>query len=164
MSRPSLLASFCNSRFNSRTREPLLPRHRPGDQQSVASDSAPTDGAPPLADALTANAAVFVVNADTHPTGIGCEVVDPVRHRAAELLDQEKSCTRLLPGALGRYSRPLLRKSPTVAFSWCRRRSPAAVRPTPLVTWLLSRRTRIPVGVAVALRGLRWLADCNPPH
>jgi len=30
-----------------------------------------------------------MVNADTHPTRIGGEVVDPVRHRATELLAQE---------------------------------------------------------------------------
>jgi hypothetical protein len=30
-----------------------------------------------------------MVDADTHPTRIGGEVVDPVRHRATELLAQE---------------------------------------------------------------------------
>src|SRR3982074_2707858 len=75
MSRPSSLASFCNSRFHSRTPEPLLPR--------------PHAVAPPRADALDGDRGRVVINADTHPTGIGGEVVDPVRYRAAELLDQE---------------------------------------------------------------------------
>src|SRR6266404_8360067 len=58
-----------------------------GDQQSGCLGIArPTDGAPPLADAIDGERGRVMVNADTHPTGIGGEVVDPVRHRAAELV------------------------------------------------------------------------------
>src|SRR6266446_7468951 len=61
-----------------------------GDQQSGGVGIAcPTDGLPPLADAIHGKGDRVMVNADTHPTRIGSEVIDPVRHRAAELLDQE---------------------------------------------------------------------------
>src|SRR5258705_11331375 len=49
---------------------------------------------------LTANAAVSW-STPTHPTRIGGEVVDPVRHRAAELLDQEVMDTDFFRVALG---------------------------------------------------------------
>ena len=52
-----------------------------GDQQSGRLGIArPADGAPPLADAIDGEPGRVMVNADTHPTGIGGEVVDPVRH------------------------------------------------------------------------------------
>src|SRR6266436_3776536 len=61
-----------------------------GDQQPGGVGIAcPTDGLPPLADAIDGKGGRVMVNADTHPTRIGSEVIDPVRHRAAELLDQE---------------------------------------------------------------------------
>src|SRR5438105_2479869 len=61
-----------------------------GNQQSGGVGIArPTDGAPPLADAIDGERGRVMVNPDTHPTRIGGEVVDPVRHRAAELLDQK---------------------------------------------------------------------------
>ena len=59
-----------------------------GDQQSGCLGIArPTDGLAPLADAIDGERGRIMVNADTHPTRIGGEVVDPVRHREAELLD-----------------------------------------------------------------------------
>src|SRR3981189_1188959 len=82
--RPSSLANFCNSRFHSRTREPLLPPPSAVISSRVASGIAcPTDGLPPLADAIHGKGGRVMVNADTHPTRIGSKVVDPVRHRAA---------------------------------------------------------------------------------
>src|SRR6266404_9059152 len=63
---------------------------RGGDEQPGGVGIAcPTDGLPPLADAIHGKSGRVMVNADTHPTRIGSEVIDPVRHRAAELLDQE---------------------------------------------------------------------------
>src|SRR5216683_5885860 len=57
-----------------------------GDDQSGRLGIArPTDGEPPLADAVDGERGRVMVNADTDPTRIGGEVVDPVRHRAAEL-------------------------------------------------------------------------------
>src|SRR5467141_2041318 len=89
MSRPNSLASFCNSRFHSRTREPLLPPPSAVISNRVASGYR---ARPTVRHhwrmLLTANAAVSW-STPTHPTRIGGEVVDPVRHRAAELLDQE---------------------------------------------------------------------------
>src|SRR6266446_9575626 len=63
---------------------------RGGDEQPGCPGIArPTDGPPPLADAIDRERGRIMVNADTHPTRIGGEVVNPVRHRAAELLEQE---------------------------------------------------------------------------
>src|ERR1700720_3793358 len=88
MSRPSSLASLCNSRFHSRTREPLLPPPSAVINNRLAlGERAPPTECPPWPMLFTAKAAVSWFNADTHPTTIGGEVVDPVRHRAAELLD-----------------------------------------------------------------------------
>src|SRR5206468_12805604 len=82
ISRPSSLASFCSSRFHSRTREPLLPPAVRGDQQSGGLGIArPTDSTPPLSDAIDGERSRVMVNADTHPTRIGSEVIDPVGHR-----------------------------------------------------------------------------------
>src|SRR5882724_4902255 len=49
----------------------------------------PTNGEPPLADAVDGKGGRVMVNADAHPPGIGSEVIDPVRHRPPEFLDQE---------------------------------------------------------------------------
>ena len=76
----------------------------------------PPDGELPLADAINGERRRIKVKADSHPTRIGGEVVDPVRHRAAGLPDQEVMDPALFWVALGRYSRPLLRKSPTIPF------------------------------------------------
>jgi hypothetical protein len=105
-----------------------------GDQQSGRLGIArPTDGAPPLADAIDGEGGRVMVNADTHPTRIGGEIVDPVRHRAAELLDQEVMDPDFFRVALGAIFAPVVAEIADQFFFWCRRRSPAAVRPT-LVT------------------------------
>src|SRR5438105_4727255 len=109
-----------------------------GNQQSGGVGIArPTDGAPPLADAIDGERGRVMVNPDTHPTRIGGEVVDPVRHRAAELLDQ-KSWTRTSSGLpCGRYSRPLLRKSPTSSFFLVSTEITGCCSANAVVTWVL---------------------------
>src|ERR1700730_15645074 len=127
-----------------------------GDQQSGGLGIArPTDGAPPLADAIDGERGRVVVNADTHPTGIGCEVVDPVGHRAAELLDQEVMHTDFLRVALGAIFASVVAKIADQflflgvdgdhRLLFGQRRGHLGVDLAEL---------RIPVGVAVALRGL----------
>src|SRR5438309_11405326 len=61
----------------------------------------PTDGEPPLADAVDREGGRVVVDADTDPSGIRGQVIDPVRHCAAELLDQEVMDPDLFRVALG---------------------------------------------------------------
>src|ERR1700757_133856 len=118
MSRPSSLASFCNSRFHSRTREPLLPPPAiGGDQQSAGVGVArPPDGLPPLADAVHREGGRIMVNADTDPSGIRGQVIDPVRHRAAELLDQEVMDPDLFRVALGPIFAPVVTEIPDQFF------------------------------------------------
>src|SRR5438876_11281672 len=58
------------------------------DQQSRGLGMAcPTDGLPPLADAIDGKSGRVMVNADAHPTRIGSEVIDPVGHRPSQFLD-----------------------------------------------------------------------------
>src|SRR3984893_10907531 len=127
-----------------------------GDQQSGGLGIArPTDGAPPLADAIDGERGRVVVNGDTHPTGIGCEVVDPVGHRAAELLDQEVMHTDFLRVALGAIFASVVAKIADQflflgvdrdhRLLFGQRRGHLGVDLAEL---------RIPAGVAVALRGL----------
>src|SRR6266699_3716728 len=103
---------------------------------------------------LTANAAVSW-STPTHPTRIGGEVVDPVRHRAAELLDQEVMDADFFRVALGAIFAPVVAEiADQFLFlgvdgdHWLpfgQRRGHLGVDVAEL---------RIPVGVAVALRGL----------
>src|SRR5438876_483277 len=59
-----------------------------GDQQSGGLGIArPTDSTPPLSDAIDGERSRVMVNADTHPTRIGSEVIDPVGHRPSQFLD-----------------------------------------------------------------------------
>ena len=84
------------------------------------------DGLPPLADAVHREGGRVVVNnADTHPSGIGGQVIDPVRHRAAELLDQEVMDPDLFRVALGTIFAPVVAEIP----DWCSAKA--------AVTWLL---------------------------
>src|SRR6202045_1214286 len=127
-----------------------------GDQQSGRLGIArPTDGAPPLADAIDGERGRVMVNADTHPTGIGGEVVDPVRYRAAELLDQEVMDPDFFRVALGAIFASVVAEiaDPFLFLGidgdhrllFGQRRGHLGVDLAEL---------RIPVGVAVALRGL----------
>src|SRR5271167_501907 len=80
-----------------------------GDQQSGCLGIArPTDGEPPLADAIDGERRRIMVDADTHPTTIGGQVIDPVRHCAAELLDQEVVDTDLFRAALRTIFAPIV--------------------------------------------------------
>ena len=59
------------------------------------------DLGPPAADRLHGKRRGVVVHADADPSGVGREVVDAIRHRSAQLLDQEvmhADLLRLAPG------------------------------------------------------------------
>src|SRR5207244_11490814 len=96
-----------------------------------------------------------MVNADTHPTRIGSEVIDPVRHRAAELLDQEVMDPNRFRVALRAIFAAIVTEIPDQFFFlgvdrdyrllFGQRRSHLGVDVAEL---------RIPVGVVVALLGL----------
>src|SRR5882762_2986295 len=61
-----------------------------GDQQSgCLGIASPTDGKPPLADAIDGEGGRVMVDADTYPSGIGGKVIDTIGHRTTEFLDQE---------------------------------------------------------------------------
>src|ERR1700688_3386064 len=49
----------------------------------------PSDLIPPATDGLLRELCRVVVHADTDPAGIGGQVVDTIRHRSAQFLDQE---------------------------------------------------------------------------
>jgi len=61
--------------------------------------------------------------------------------------------------ALGRYSRPLLRKSPTSSFFWCRPRSPSCCPANAAHLRVDVGELRISVGNGCRLIGLAFLAD-----
>src|SRR6266436_1469658 len=103
---------------------------------------------------LTANAAVSW-STPTHPTRIGGEVVDPVRHRAAELLDQEVMDPDFFRVALGAiFASVVAEIADQFLFLGVDRdhRLPFGQRRGHLGVDVAE--LRIPVGVAVALRGL----------
>src|SRR5246127_2157700 len=84
-----------------------------GDQQSSGAGVArPPDDLPPLADAVHREGGRIMVNADTEPSGIRGQVIDPVRHRAAELLDQEVMDPDLFRVALGPIFAPVVTEIP----------------------------------------------------
>src|SRR5438132_14213422 len=162
ISRPSSLASSWSSRFHSRTREPLLlppPAFAgaglAGSAIGCLGIARPTDGAPPLADAIDGERGRVMVNADTHPTRIGGEVVDPVRHRAAELLDQEvmdADFFRVALGAIFAYVVAVIADQYLFLGVDGDHRLPFGQRRGHLGVDVAE--LRIPVGVAVALGGL----------
>src|SRR3954454_18187655 len=55
---------------------------------------------PPAADRLNRERRRVAAHANAHPAGIGCEIVDAIRHRPAEFLDQEVMHPDLLRVAL----------------------------------------------------------------
>src|SRR3984893_12944712 len=88
-----------------------------GDQQSSGVGVArPPDGLPPLADAVHREGGRIMVDADTDPSGIRGQVIDPVRHRAAELLDQEVMDPDLFRVALGPIFAPVVTEIPDQFF------------------------------------------------
>src|SRR5271157_1470897 len=127
-----------------------------GDQQSAGVRvTRPTDGLPPLADTVHREGGRVVVNAYTHPSRIRGQVIDPVRHRAAELLDQEVMDPDFFWVALGAIFAPVVAE---IADQFLFLGVDGDHR------LLFGQRgghlrvdvaeLRIPVGVAVALRGL----------
>src|SRR2546421_10149755 len=127
-----------------------------GDQQSGGVGvTRPTEVAPPLADAVDREGGRIVVDADTHPSGIRGQVIDPVGHRATELLDQEVMDPDFFRVALGAIFAPVVAEiADQFLFlgvdgdHWLpfgQRRGHLGVDVAEL---------RIPVGVAVALGGL----------
>src|SRR5271166_6000545 len=115
----------------------------------------PTDGLPPLPDAVHREGGRVVVNADTHPSRIRRQVIDPVRYRAAELLDQEVMDPNLFRIALVAIFAPVVAEIPDqflflgvdgdhrLLFSQSGGHLAVDVA-----------ELRIPVGVVVAFRGL----------
>src|SRR5688500_6339129 len=102
MSMPSSVARPCNSRFHSRTREPVAAAAIGGDHQPLGawiSDMA--DLVPPTTDRLHREGGRVMVHADADPTGIGGKIVDAIRHGPAQLLDQEIMDPNFLRLALG---------------------------------------------------------------
>jgi hypothetical protein len=86
---------------------------RGGDQQSGGVGvTPPTDGEPPLADAVHREGGRVMVDADTDPPRIGREVVDPVRHRATQFLDQEVMDPDFFRVALGTIFAPVVAEIP----------------------------------------------------
>src|SRR6201998_636064 len=93
ISRPSSLASFCSSRFHSRTREPLLPPPAAVISTRGASGAPgiprPTEVAPPLADAVDREGGGVMIDTDAHPSSIRRQIIDAVGHRTTEFFDQK---------------------------------------------------------------------------
>src|SRR6202011_5823398 len=129
---------------------------RGGDQQSGCLGIArPTDGAPPLADAIDGERGRVMVDADTHPTTIGGEVVDPVRHRTAKLLDQEVMDPDIFRVALGAIFTAVVAEIPD-QFLFLGVDGDHRLLFSQSGGYLAVdiAELRIPVGVAVALRSL----------
>ena len=85
-----------------------------GDQQSGCLGIArPTDGEPPLADTVHREGGRVMVDADTHPPGVRGQIIDPVGHRAAELLDQKVMDPDLFRVSLGAIFAPVVTEIPT---------------------------------------------------
>src|SRR6266436_6632441 len=83
MCKPVSFASFCNSSFQSLTREPLLP------PESAVISNLAIDGfahrTPPSADALHGEGGRVVVNTHAHPASILAHVVDAIRSDSSQL-------------------------------------------------------------------------------
>ena len=109
-----------------------------GDQQSGCLGIArPPDGLPPLADAVHRKGGRVVVNADAHPSGIGGEIVDPVRYRAAELLDQEVMDPDFFRVALGTIFAPVVAEIADSSFFLVSTEITGCCSAKAAVTWLL---------------------------
>src|SRR6202023_3842800 len=127
-----------------------------GDQQSAGVGvTRPTDGLPPLSDAVHREGGRIVVDADTHPTTIGGEVVDPVRHRTAKLLDQEVMDPDIFRVALAAIFTAVVAEIPD-QFLFLGVDGDHRLLFSQSGGYLAVdiAELRIPVGVAVALRGL----------
>ena len=96
-----------------------------------------TDGEPPLADAIDSKRGRVMVNADTYPTRIGGEVVDPVRHRATELLDQEVMDPDFFRVALGAILAARIAEIADQFFFLVSTQITGCCSATAVVTWVL---------------------------
>src|ERR1700722_20920054 len=76
ISMPSSLASLCNSRFHSRTREALLPPPSLCLGIALAADIVP-----PATYLLHGECGGVIVHTDTDPAGVSGQIVDTIRHR-----------------------------------------------------------------------------------
>src|SRR5437879_10069122 len=104
---------------------------------------------------FTAKAAVSWSNADTDPSGIRGQVIDPVRHRAAELLDQEVMDPDLFRVALGPIFAPVVTEIPDqFLFLGVDGDHRLLFGQSGGHLGVDVAELRIPVGVTVSLRGL----------
>src|SRR5271167_40973 len=135
-----------------------------GDQQSGCLGIArPTDGEPPLADAIDGERRRIMVDADTHPTTIGGQVIDPVRHCAAEFLDQEVVDTDLFRAALRTIFAPIVAEIPDqFLFLGVDGDHRLLFGQSAGHLGVDVAELRIPVGMAVALRGLAVALQAVP--
>src|SRR6202140_2392967 len=87
---PSSSASFCNWYFHSRTREPLLPPSISRDRQTAgAGVLLVANLVPPTADRLHCEGGRVMVDPDADPACSCGKIIDAIRHRTAQLLDQK---------------------------------------------------------------------------
>src|SRR5208337_587376 len=87
---PSSSASFCNSRFQRRTREPLLPPPSAVMKQTPCQRI--TNAAhvpPPAANSLHGECRCIVVDPDIHPARVGGKIINSIGHGAAKFRDQK---------------------------------------------------------------------------
>src|SRR5437868_758086 len=127
-----------------------------GDEQTARLGiTRPTDGKPPLADGVHRESGRVMVDADTDPPRIGGKVIDPVRHRATQFLDQKIMDPDFFRVTLGAIFAPVVAEiadqflflgiNGDHRLLFGHRGGHLRVDVAEL---------RIPVGVAVALRGL----------
>jgi hypothetical protein len=84
------LANACSSRFHRRTPGAVAAAAVGGDQQTTGLRMAgATHAVPPTADRVDCEAGGIVVDADTHPSRVAGDVIDPIRHGATKLRDQK---------------------------------------------------------------------------
>src|SRR4029077_8368482 len=150
------LARLFKSVFPQPSRRAVAAAAVGGDQQSGGVGVArPPDGLPPLADAVDREGRRVVVDADTHPSGIRGQVIDPVRHSAAELLDQEVMDPDLFRVALRAIFAPVVAEIPDqFLFLGVDGDHRLLFRQSGGYLAVDIAELRIPVGVRVAVRGL----------
>src|SRR5450432_843214 len=89
MAMPSSLARACNSRFQRRTRTPLLPPQSAVIRSFVACGYRAPHRLPPAPNRVDCEARSVLVDANTHPPGIVGDVVDAVGCRPTKFRDDE---------------------------------------------------------------------------
>src|SRR4051812_50218569 len=90
MARPRSSASRCNSRFHSRTRTPFEPPPSAVMVRLLAPEvTRSPDLLPPAPDGLPRKGCRVMVLAHPDPAGLGGQIINAVRHRPPQLLDQE---------------------------------------------------------------------------